>query len=146
MCVLSNIASYCCSWEWVTFVHCSSRKITKTRKDTVWTRWLDSTVQLYWLKTIIIHFLSTSNWQKLTNVVTWDQALFLFCFVNNIPAGKALFLFTLACWNVIYKAKQKYSLIQTFYKTSTTHFFDWLTFAESANKNYFRSIACSFSM
>ena len=56
------------------------------------------------------------------NRVTWDQAQFSFCFVNNIPAGKA---------------KRKESLIQT-YETSAAHFFDWLTFAESANQNYFR--------
>ena len=53
--------------------------------------------------------------------VTWDQALFSFRFVNNIPAGKA-------------KRKE----IQTFYETSAAHFFDWLTFAESPNQNYFR--------
>ena len=28
------------------------------------------------------------------------------------------------------------------FQTSATHFFDWLTFAESANQNYFR---CLFS-
>ena len=53
--------------------------------------------------------------------VTWDQALFSFRFVNNIPADKA-------------KRKE----IQTFYETSAAHFFDWLTFAESANQNHFR--------
>ena len=42
--------------------------------------------------------------------------------VSNIPAGKA---------------KRKESLIQTFYETSGVHFLDWLTFAESANQNYF---------
>ena len=52
-----------------------------------------------------------------------DQAQFSFCIVNNIPAGKA---------------KRKESLIQTFYETSAAHFFDWLTFAESANQNYSR--------
>ena len=41
---------------------------------------------------------------------------------NNISAGKA---------------KRKQSLIQTFYETSAAHFFDWLTFTESANQNYF---------
>ena len=54
------------------------------------------------------------------NRVTWDQALFSFRFENYIPAGKA---------------KRKESLIQTFYETSATHFFDWLTFAKSANQN-----------
>ena len=54
---------------------------------------------------------------------TWDQAQFSFRFVNNIPAGKA---------------KRKESLIQTFYEKSAAHFFDWLTFAESTNQNYFR--------
>ena len=42
--------------------------------------------------------------EKLTNFVTWNQALFSFCFVNNILMGKA---------------KQKESLIQTVYKMST---------------------------
>ena len=37
-----------------------------------------------------------------------------FRFENNIPAGKA---------------KRKESLIQTFYETSSAHFFDWFTFA-----------------
>ena len=54
--------------------------------------------------------------------LTWDQGEFSFRFVNNIPAGTA---------------KRKESLIQTFYETSAAHFFDWLTFAESANQNYF---------
>ena len=57
--------------------------------------------------------------------LTWDQAQFSFRFVNNIPAGKA---------------KRKLSLIQTFYETSAAHFFDWLTFTESANQNYFRCL------
>ena len=55
--------------------------------------------------------------------VIWDQALFSFRFENYIPAGKA---------------KRKESLIQTFNEKSAAHFFDWLTFAESANQNYFR--------
>ena len=55
--------------------------------------------------------------------VTWDQALFSFRFENYIPAGKA---------------KRKESLTQTFYETSAVHFFDWLTFAEWPNQNYFR--------
>ena len=59
---------------------------------------------------------------KYAEMLTWDQALFSFR-VNNIPAGKA---------------KRKESLIQTFYETSAAHFFDWLTFAESANQNFFR--------
>ena len=54
--------------------------------------------------------------------VTWDQALFLFHFENYILVGKA---------------KWKESLIQTLYQTSSADFFDWLTFAESANQNYF---------
>ena len=57
--------------------------------------------------------------------VTWDQALFSFRFENYIPPGKA---------------KRKESLIQTFYDTSTAHFFDGLTFAESAYQNYFRCL------
>ena len=62
---------------------------------------------------------SKSAWKT----VTWDQALFSFRFVNNVPVGKA---------------KRKESLIQTFHETSAAHFFDWLTFAESANQNHFR--------
>ena len=58
-------------------------------------------------------------------VLTWDQALFSFRFENYIPAGIA---------------KRKESLIQTFYETSAAHFFDWLTFAESASQNYFRCL------
>ena len=54
--------------------------------------------------------------------VTWDQALFSFRFENYILEGKA---------------KRKESLIQTFNEMSAAHFFDWLTFAESANQNYF---------
>ena len=53
-----------------------------------------------------------------SKLVTWDQALFSFRFENYIPASMA---------------KRKESLIQTFYETSAAHFFDWLTFAESAN-------------
>ena len=37
-------------------------------------------------------------------------------------------------------AKRKESMIQTFYETSAAHFFDWLTFTESANQNYFRCL------
>ena len=57
--------------------------------------------------------------------LTWDQALFSFRFENYIPAGMA---------------KRKENLKQTFYETSAAHFFDWLTFAESANQNYFRCL------
>ena len=57
--------------------------------------------------------------------MTWDQALFSFRFENFIPAGMA---------------KRKESLIQTFYETSAAHCFDWLTFAESSNQNYFRCL------
>ena len=62
---------------------------------------------------------------KINYSITWDQALFSFRFENYLPAGKA---------------KWKESLIQTFYNTSAAHFFDWLTFAESANQNYFRCL------
>ena len=57
--------------------------------------------------------------------LTWDQALFSFRFANYIPAGKA---------------KRKENLIQTFNEMCAAHFFDWLTFAESANQNYFRCL------
>ena len=72
--------------------------------------------------------LSCDSWDlTMSGRVTWDQALFSFCFENYIPAGKT---------------KRKESLIQTFNEMSAAHFFDWLTFAESANQNYFR---CLFS-
>ena len=61
----------------------------------------------------------------MTASLTWDQALFSFRFENYIPAGKA---------------KRKESLMQPFYETPAAHFFDWLTFAESANQNYFRCL------
>ena len=54
-----------------------------------------------------------------------------FCFENYIPAGKA---------------KWKESLVQTFYKMSSAHFFDWLIFTESANQSNITSVACFFSM
>ena len=57
--------------------------------------------------------------------VTWDRALFSFRFENYTPAGKT---------------KRKESLIQIFNEMSAAHFFDWLTFAESANQNYFRCL------
>ena len=57
---------------------------------------------------------------QLGTSLTWDQAQFSFRFVNNIPAGKA---------------KRNDSLLKAFYEMSTVHFFDWLTFAESANQN-----------
>ena len=44
-----------------------------------------------------------------TSVLTWDQALLSFCFVKYITVGKA---------------KRKENLVQTFYETSSTHF--WL--------------------
>ena len=66
---------------------------------------------------------SENQTAAVTPVLTWDQAQFSFCFVKYIPVGKA---------------KWKGNLVQTFYETSSTHFFDWLTFAESANQNYFR--------
>ena len=63
--------------------------------------------------------------RQLGTILTWHQAQLSFRFVNNIPAGKA---------------KQNDSLLKTFYEMSTAHFFDWLTFAESANQNYFRCL------
>ena len=63
--------------------------------------------------------------RQLGTSLTWHQAQFSFRFVNNIPAGKA---------------KRNDSLLKTFYEMSTAHFFDWLTFAESANQNYFRCL------
>ena len=71
----------------------------------------------------IIGFVFSQNYAAIK--ITWDQDLFSFHFENYIPAGKA---------------KRKESLIQTFNEMSAAHFFDWLTFAESANQNYFRSM------
>ena len=62
---------------------------------------------------------------KAVKWLTWEQALFSFRFVNNIPTGKA---------------KRKESLIATFYETSPAHLFDWLAFADSANQNYLRTL------
>ena len=76
-------------------------------------------------------FLCCRKFGSFLSQFTWDQAQFSFRFVNNIPAGKA---------------KRKESLIQTFYETSAAHFFDWLTFAESANQNYFRSLFFSMQI
>ena len=43
---------------YTTFVHCLSHRIAKTRKDTVWARWLVRSFQLYRLiLTVITHFL-----------------------------------------------------------------------------------------
>ena len=63
--------------------------------------------------------------QRTGKWITWDQALFSFRFENYIPAGKT---------------KPKESLMQTFNEMSAAHFFDWLTFAEWANQNYFRCL------
>ena len=63
--------------------------------------------------------------RQLGTSLTWHHAQFSFRFVNNIPAGKA---------------KGNDSLLKTFYEMSTAHFFDWLTFAESADQNYFRCL------
>ena len=68
---------------------------------------------------------SENQTAAVTPVLTWDQALFSFCFVKYIPVGKV---------------KRNENLVQTFYETSSTHFFDWLTFAESANQNYLRCL------
>ena len=62
---------------------------------------------------------------KTLKFLTWDQGLFSFRFENYIPVGKA---------------KRKESLIETFNEMSAAHFFDWLTFAESVNQNYFRRL------
>ena len=61
---------------------------------------------------------------KAVKWLTWEQALFSFRFVNNIPTGKT---------------KRKESLISTFYETSPAHLFDWLAFANSASQNYLRT-------
>ena len=68
-------------------------------------------------------FLKTGLAKISTHSITWDEALFSIRFENYIPAGKE---------------KRKESLIQNVYETFSAHFFDWLTFAESANQNYFR--------
>ena len=52
---------------------------------------------------------SENQTAPVTSVLTWDQALFSFCFVKYITVGKA---------------KRKENLVQTFYETSSTHF--WL--------------------
>ena len=63
------------------------------------------------------------------NYVTWDQAQFSFRSVNNILLGKA---------------KQKESLIQTFYETSApTFLIDWHLLNQQAK---ITSVACFFSL
>ena len=64
-----------------------------------------------------------SDWLKTYALFNLRSGSIFILLRNNIPAGKE---------------KRKQSLIQTFYETSATHFFDWLTFAESANQNYLR--------
>ena len=74
----------------------------------------------------VIGLLCRAKWMsQLGTSLTWDQAQFSFRFVKSIPAGKA---------------KRNESLIKSFYEMSTAHFFDWLTFVESANQNYFRCL------
>ena len=61
--------------------------------------------------------------------LTWDQAQFSFCFVNNIPAGKA---------------KRKESLIQAFTKClPPTFLIDWHLLNQPTK---IASVACFFSM
>ena len=67
------------------------------------------------------HFMQWQKSKEISTYVTWYQAQFSFSFLNNIPAGKA---------------KQKESLIETFYETSAAHYFYWLTFAESTTQNH----------
>ena len=66
-----------------------------------------------------------SDWLKTYALFNLRSGSIFILLRNNIPAGKE---------------KRKQSLIQTFYETSATHFFDWLTFAESANQNYLRCL------
>ena len=66
-----------------------------------------------------------SDWLKTYALFNLRLGSIFILLRNNIPAGKE---------------KRKQSLIQTFYETSATHFFDWLTFAESANQNYLRCL------
>ena len=56
-------------------------------------------------------FLNLETDGKVRTIVTWDQALFSFRFVNNVPVGMA---------------KRKESLIQTFYeRLPPTFLIDW---------------------
>ena len=66
-----------------------------------------------------------SDWLKTYALFNLRSGSIFILLRNNIPAGKE---------------KRNQSLIQTFYETSATHFFDWLTFAESANQNYLRCL------
>ena len=54
---------------------------------------------------------------KVRWIITWDQALFLFCWAFKIPAGKG---------------KLIESLIQITHETSTAHFLNWLTFCRKS--------------
>ena len=62
-----------------------------------------------------------SDWLKTYGLFNLRSGSIFISLRNNIPAGKE---------------KRKQSLIQTFYEMSAAHFFDLLTFAESANQNY----------
>ena len=111
------------------------QRITLKNTQTKWAAtWGCDTVRRYWsADSLFWQLLIDQTWMyhirlqapKLARKLTWDQALFWFRFENYIPAGKA---------------KRKEILIQTFYETSAAHFFDFLTFAESANQNYFRCL------
>ena len=67
--------------------------------------------------------------QDMMKFLTWDQAQFSFCFVKNIPAGKA---------------KRKESLIQAFTKClPPTFLIDWCLLNQPTK---IASVACFFSM
>ena len=97
------------------------------------TRTMQSCPRLFSFQTI---FLAIVNIVLLMSFSTYSGTPLIwspysFCFENYIPAGKA---------------KRKESLVQTFYKMSSAHFFDWLIFAESANQSNITPVACFFSM
>ena len=88
----------------------------------------------YWIKLFVklgrwysagLKFLYQRTFNSRINKSFSHTNLFSFRFENYIPAGKT---------------KRKESLIQTFNEMSTAHFFDWLTFAESAHQNYLRCL------
>ena len=88
-------------------------------------------------------------------LLTWDQALFLFrffedSFVNHlsvklISSIKIIIIYLFYLFNILAcKAKRKGSLIQAFYEMSAAHFFDWLTCQISQTKLLL--LHASFSM
>ena len=95
--------------------------------------WFTRKVQWYCEILILVHFWSDGTCQILKPMCHSEWPPYY-----NLRSGSILVLL----WKLHSggQGETKRSLIQTFYETSAAHFFDWLTFAESANQNYFRCL------